>query len=639
MKKRLFCLLLVAVMAVSMGAVTVDDAEEDAAASRDEAIAGEVIPAEDAVEAQVEEAPESEAEEPVEGEEAAEPVAEEAPEEEQDPEVEGEQAPESEEEPVEAVEAPEAETEDAAEAEKISVEEEIPAAGNAVKAAAATGAGTIDVSVSASKTELKVGDEITLTVSVSNPGSLQGITVGLRVPSQLEYVSYTNGGVIGTAEFSGVRYDGFPMSPTNASGVLFTATYKVKEAVSGAVAFSAYVVEAYDGDLNEIATGGGGSVSMRLKCATHQFEETRKEATCTEDGSISKVCSVCGEVGETEVLAALGHSYEWKVVKEATCTEDGSRQQVCVRDKAVGKTEAIPATGHQWDAGVADDNVQCGEKSKVTYTCQVCGTTRVEENSVVEHKWGEGKRTKEPTCTETGTMSYTCERCGETREESIAALGHEYDDGVVTQEPTCTKEGVKTFTCKHDPKHTYTEPVAKIDHTYGEWVETKAATCLNEGEKTRTCTMCGEAKETEAVAALGHLFDENAEPKVIKEPTCTETGIQVSQCLRENCDLEGGSVPSVIEMLPHTWGEWEVTKKATATAKGEKQRTCSVCDTVEKQEIPATGSTGGTGTGTGGGSGAPRTGDENDAVLWLAMLALCSGLLALAARRRRGARR
>ena len=35
----------------------------------------------------------------------------------------------------------------------------------------------------------------------------------------------------------------------------------------------------------------------------------------------------------------------------------------------------------------------------------------------------------------------------------------------------------------------------------------------------------------------------------------------------------------------HNWGDWEVTKKATCVAKGEKKRTCSDCKKEEKQEI------------------------------------------------------
>lgn len=35
----------------------------------------------------------------------------------------------------------------------------------------------------------------------------------------------------------------------------------------------------------------------------------------------------------------------------------------------------------------------------------------------------------------------------------------------------------------------------------------------------------------------------------------------------------------------HTFGEWKVTKEATETHEGERQRTCSVCKYVEKETV------------------------------------------------------
>ena len=36
----------------------------------------------------------------------------------------------------------------------------------------------------------------------------------------------------------------------------------------------------------------------------------------------------------------------------------------------------------------------------------------------------------------------------------------------------------------------------------------------------------------------------------------------------------------------HEWGEWTVTKEATETEKGLKERTCSVCGYKETEDIP-----------------------------------------------------
>ena len=39
----------------------------------------------------------------------------------------------------------------------------------------------------------------------------------------------------------------------------------------------------------------------------------------------------------------------------------------------------------------------------------------------------------------------------------------------------------------------------------------------------------------------------------------------------------------------HEWGEWTVTREATCTKAGSKTRTCSLCNVVETQTIPAPG--------------------------------------------------
>lgn len=56
-----------------------------------------------------------------------------------------------------------------------------------------------------------------------------------------------------------------------------------------------------------------------------------------------------------------------------------------------------------------------------------------------------------------------------------------------------------------------------------------------------------------------------------------------------------------IAALGHDWGEWKVTKPATATKQGEKERTCKRCNEKETETIPKTG-----------GGSKPGGGDQND---------------------------
>ena len=68
-----------------------------------------------------------------------------------------------------------------------------------------------------------------------------------------------------------------------------------------------------------------------------------KVATCTEDGSKHKECTVCGEVLETVVIAKTGHkSSDWITDKEATASAAGSKHKECTVCKEVLETETIP---------------------------------------------------------------------------------------------------------------------------------------------------------------------------------------------------------------------------------------------------------------------------------------------------------
>ena len=81
-----------------------------------------------------------------------------------------------------------------------------------------------------------------------------------------------------------------------------------------------------------------------------------------------------------------------------------------------------------------------------------------------------------------------------------------------------------------------------------------------------------------------------------KAANCLEDGVE-TYWMCDNCrsmysDKEQMTMitePVVIKATGHKFGKWKVIKEATASEKGEKQRTCQVCQFVEKAEIPATG--------------------------------------------------
>lgn len=109
----------------------------------------------------------------------------------------------------------------------------------------------------------------------------------------------------------------------------------------------------------------------------HDYKEEIKDATCTEAGTKTRTCKLCGDK-QVETIAAKGHTFEngkckvcgledpahthdYKEVTPATCTTAGEKQCSC------GATEPIPALSpslaHTW----GDDGV-----------CTVCGAKKEE---------------------------------------------------------------------------------------------------------------------------------------------------------------------------------------------------------------------------------------------------------------------
>lgn len=81
--------------------------------------------------------------------------------------------------------------------------------------------------------------------------------------------------------------------------------------------------------------------------AAHTFKEVSNgDGSCTEAGTYTLVCSVCGySDGITYTETEPSHSYTTTDYKAATCTEDGYITKTCSVCGDV-TTETIPATGH-----------------------------------------------------------------------------------------------------------------------------------------------------------------------------------------------------------------------------------------------------------------------------------------------------
>ena len=103
-------------------------------------------------------------------------------------------------------------------------------------------------------------------------------------------------------------------------------------------------------------------------------------------------------------------------------------------------------------------------------------------------------------------------------------------------------------------------------------IDRKDATCTEEGWVKYGCTYESDRHATapehidewtETIPALGHDWKDNGDANHI-------------------CDRDHVTAA-------HTYGEWTTVKEATCTTAGEKKHTCTVCNHVETEVIPATG--------------------------------------------------
>ena len=336
------------------------------------------------------------------------------------------------------------------------------------------------------------------------------------------------------------------------------------------------------------------------------------------------VCEICGvEYGDFNSDNHDGGT-EVRDAVAATCNKDGYTGDTyclgCGEKIAEGKT--IPATGEHVNAAGKWES----DGANHWQVCDSCGT----EFNKAAHEGGEA------TC----SAKAVCEVCS----AEYGELDHDNHVNTEIRGAVAATEEAEGYTgdkwCLDcDQMIEEGTVIAKLDHTHAMVkTEAKAATCEEDGNiEYYTCSKCGKKYNDEA--GTRELTDEEIIIEAAGHSYSTEWKFDADSHWHE-CTCGERS-----EEGSHTFGDWTVTKEATDTADGSRERKCTVCGYVQSEKISATGGatddTESGGTDSSGDSDTPQTGDNTNAFLWLALMAAggCGLIVTMFARKRYGANR
>ena len=217
------------------------------------------------------------------------------------------------------------------------------------------------VSAISDKTEVTVGDEITVTVRVDNAVGLEFGTAWLSFDTSLFKLLRTAEGdtsasVVTTCEsveIAQANLDGmirhsfaYTKWETNDTVTFYTATFKAIGAGTATFGFAA-------DELMNLTVGSVATVTVNASSANHSWDagKVTTAATCSAEGVKTYTCTVCSET-KTEPIAKDPANHaggtELRNVKAATCGTDGYTGDTYCKGCGVkiASGTAIPATGH-----------------------------------------------------------------------------------------------------------------------------------------------------------------------------------------------------------------------------------------------------------------------------------------------------
>ena len=410
----------------------------------------------------------------------------------------------------------------------------------------AAAAADTSISIIASAEERAIGEDVTFTFFLNNPGkrAIEGVKFSVVASAGFRFRS---------AEISGTVSDGFLYSD-------------------------------YSGDtFNAVIGNNMTGTSIEL------FSATFTVAANTPAGAVLPVS--VDRSKEVLIFMTVQNGTTWSSV-DLTCDVTGAYADVTV---------PLCSGGHTMDGGTVVKQPSCTQPGLKSFICTSCGYRKTETISPDGHTEGETVRenVRPATCTEEGSYDEVCScaSCGEEirrKTVTVCALGHEWGDWEIIEQATEEQAGLKRRTCLHDETHIEEKEIPPLTHQHtAVRLEEKPASCTEPGMAAHwECSGCGtlladESGETEVsekdllLPAAGHLAGE-AEEQVTAEPTCTGSG---ARSISSRCTVCGVVCETTAETVPasgHVPGTpvMENTVPATAEQTGRHDEAvyCTVCE-------------------------------------------------------------
>ena len=147
------------------------------------------------------------------------------------------------------------------------------------------------------------------------------------------------------------------------------------------------------------------------------------------------------------------------------------------------------------------------------------------------------------------THESVCSVCGEKK-----SADHTWNDGQVTKAPSCKETGIKKVACTACAFEKEITLDKTEDHTYG------SATRIDEANHKSTCSVCG------SESTVAHTWNGGT---VTKQATCSQTGTRERTCTATGCGAK--KTETIAKTGTHSYGAWNQTDAQ------KHSRSCSVC--------------------------------------------------------------